>query len=107
LISLAFENPLSIKEYKIFCNVNCKTPNVVYLLDCHVCRSQYVGESVQPFNKRMNGHKCDLTKKSLTYENNEKKCNDEIYQVAKDQTLVKKLKKTTKYLGLFVYALRM
>ena len=34
------------------------------------------------------------------YENNEK-CNDEIYQLAKDQTLVKKLKKT-KDLG-FIY----
>jgi hypothetical protein len=32
------------------------------------------------------------------------KCNDEIYQLAKDQALVKKLKKT-KDLGLFVYAL--
>jgi hypothetical protein len=41
------------------------TPNVVYLLDCHVCGSQYVGESVQPFNKRMNGHRSDLTKKTL------------------------------------------
>jgi hypothetical protein len=53
------------KEYKIFCNVNCKTPNVVYLLDCHVCGSQYVGESAQPFNKRMNGHRSDLMKKTL------------------------------------------
>jgi hypothetical protein len=53
------------KEYKIFCNVNCKTPNVVYLLDCHVCGSQYVGESVQSFNKRMNWHRSDLTKKTL------------------------------------------
>ena len=53
------------KEYKIFCNVNCKTPNVVYLLDCHVCGSQYVGENAQPFNKRMNGHRSDLTKKTL------------------------------------------
>jgi hypothetical protein len=35
-----------------------------------------------------------------------RKCNDEIYQLAKDQALVKKLKKT-KYLGLFVYTLRM
>ena len=53
------------KEYTIFCNVNCKTPNVVYLLVCHVCGSQCVGESVQPFNKRMNGHRSDLTKKTL------------------------------------------
>jgi hypothetical protein len=35
-----------------------------------------------------------------------KKCNDEICQLAKDQALVKKLKKP-KDLGLFVYALQM
>jgi hypothetical protein len=35
-----------------------------------------------------------------------RKCDDEIYQLAKYQALVKKLKKT-KDLGLFVYALRM
>jgi hypothetical protein len=50
-----FHSKTTGKEYKIFCNVICKTPNVVYLLDCHVSGSQYVGESVQPFNKRMNG----------------------------------------------------
>jgi hypothetical protein len=60
-----FHSKTTGKEYKIFCNVNCKTPNVVYLLDCYVCGSQYVGEGVQPFNKRMNGHRSDLTKKTL------------------------------------------
>jgi hypothetical protein len=35
-----------------------------------------------------------------------RKCNDEIYQLAKDQALVKKIKKP-KDLVLFVYALRM
>ena len=35
-----------------------------------------------------------------------RKCNDEIYKLAKDQALVKKFKKT-KDLGLFVYAFRM
>jgi hypothetical protein len=49
----------------MFSNVNYKIPNVVYLLDCHVCGSQCVGESVHPFNKRMNGHRSDLTKKTL------------------------------------------
>jgi hypothetical protein len=34
-----------------------------------------------------------------------RKCDDEIYQLAKDQALVKKLKKI-KDLGLFVYAFR-
>jgi hypothetical protein len=60
-----FHSKTTEKKYKIFCNINCKTPNVVYLLDCHVCGSQYVGESVQPFNKRMNGHRSDITKKTL------------------------------------------
>ena len=35
-----------------------------------------------------------------------RKSNDDIYQLSKDQALVKKLKKP-KDLGLFVYALRM
>ena len=35
-----------------------------------------------------------------------RKCNDEIYHLAKDQALVKKLKKKQD-LGLFVYAFRM
>ena len=45
--------------------IRSMTDNVVYLLDCHVCGSQCVGEGVQPFNKRMNGHRSDLTKKTL------------------------------------------
>ena len=32
-----FHSKTTGKEYNIFCNVNCKTPNVAYLLDCHVC----------------------------------------------------------------------
>jgi hypothetical protein len=55
---------------------------VVYLLDCHVCWSQYVGKSVQPFNKRMNGHRSDLTKKTLL----------PVSQHFVSQALIKKLK---------------
>jgi hypothetical protein len=36
-----------------------------YLLVCHVCGWQDVGENVQPFNKRMNGHRSDLPEKTL------------------------------------------
>ena len=35
-----FHRKTTGKEYKIFCNINCKTHNVVYLLDCHVYGSQ-------------------------------------------------------------------
>ena len=37
----AFHSKTTGKEYKNSCNVNCKTPNVAYLLDFHVCGSQY------------------------------------------------------------------
>ena len=60
-----FHSKTTGKEHKIFYNVNCKTPNVVYLLDCRICGLQDVGEIVQSFNKRMNGHRSDLTKKTL------------------------------------------
>jgi hypothetical protein len=44
-----------------------KCNDEVYQLaeDQALCGSQYVGENVQPFNKRMNGHRSDLTKKTL------------------------------------------
>ena len=35
-----------------------------------------------------------------------RKCDDEIYRLAKAQALVKKLRKKKKNLGLFVYAFR-
>jgi hypothetical protein len=61
-----FDLPKSSNEW-IFCNAMSIAKHLMwfYLLDCHVCGSQYVGENVQPFNKRMNGHRRDLTKKTL------------------------------------------
>ena len=50
---------------KIFCTVNCKRANIIYISECSVCGLQYVGESKQPFHKRLNGHSSDLTKKSF------------------------------------------
>jgi hypothetical protein len=46
-----------------FLYVNCKSANIIYILQCFVCGLQYVGESKQPFHKRLNGHRSDLTKK--------------------------------------------
>jgi hypothetical protein len=53
------------KQYNIFCAVNCKSANIIYILECSVCGLQYVGESKQPFHKRLNGHRGDLAKKSF------------------------------------------
>ena len=58
-----FTSKTTQKQYKIFCDVNCKTSNVIYILECPICGLQYVGESLQPFHKRVNGHRSDIKKK--------------------------------------------
>jgi hypothetical protein len=42
-------------------------PGVMFVTRGSKNGSQYVGESVQPFNKIMNGHRSDLTKKTLLH----------------------------------------
>ena len=38
-------------------NGNCKSKNVIYLAQCNLCVDNcYVGRTVQPLNKRVNGH---------------------------------------------------
>ena len=44
---------------KLSCNTSCKTTNVVYLITCTKCGKQYVGETGDHVNQRMNGHRDD------------------------------------------------
>ena len=44
---------------KLRCNTSCKTTNVVYLITCTKCGKQYVGETGNHVNQRMNGHQDD------------------------------------------------
>ena len=44
---------------KLRCNTSCKTTNVVYLITCNKCGKQYVGETSDHVNQRMNGHRDD------------------------------------------------
>jgi len=37
--------------------LNCHTPNVIYLITCNRCYLQYVGETAQKLNERINFHK--------------------------------------------------
>ena len=49
------------RKYKIINhtgeNLNCHSQNIVYLCTCLSCNVQYVGETVQEFHERMNGHR--------------------------------------------------
>ena len=63
--SSSYTSKVTGKQYNIFCSVNCKSANIIYISECLVCGLQYFGESKQPFHKRLNGHRSDLTKKSF------------------------------------------
>ena len=44
----------------MFCNITCKTKNLVYLISCKRCGLQYVGETENALHIRMNGHRSDI-----------------------------------------------
>ena len=56
-----FKSTVTGKMYSVITTNNqvltCKTKNVVYLLTCKKCLSQYVGETKQQFNVRNNAHR--------------------------------------------------
>ena len=48
--------------------VNCKTNNIIYLLECKICGLQYVGESINNIYERFSGHKSTIKgKKTNSY----------------------------------------
>jgi hypothetical protein len=44
-------------------NANCESKNLVYLLNCHTCGMQYVGETKQSLRCRMNNHMYNINNK--------------------------------------------
>ena len=46
---------------------NCKSHNVIYLLTCGVCNIQYVGQTTQPFHKRVNNHRTNAKNNGQTF----------------------------------------
>ena len=47
------------EKFIIYCNANCKTENIIYLLECAICGLQYIGETKQQLSKRLNRHRSD------------------------------------------------
>jgi hypothetical protein len=53
-------------KFNLATHYNCMTSNCVYLLECSMCSLQYIGETAQPFHKRLNGHRSDANQKIST-----------------------------------------
>ena len=52
--------PQNNREYKLAKDVNCQTNNVIYLLECTCCKTQYVGETKRNFLTRFKEHLADI-----------------------------------------------
>ena len=54
------------RTFNIFVNLNCKSEYVIYLMECILCKMQYVGKAETAFNLKLNNHRKD-TKKSNSF----------------------------------------
>ena len=52
-----FSSHVTGKAYKTYHQVNCKSSNIIYLMDCSKCRKQYVGKAQTAFNLKLNNHR--------------------------------------------------
>jgi len=55
-----FKSHINNRVFKIFHKVNCKSRNVIYLMECIKCKIQYVGKAETPLNLRINNHRKDV-----------------------------------------------
>ena len=54
-----FENYQTKRTFKILHKLNCKCSFMIYLMECTLCKIQYVGKAEKPFNIRLNKHRKD------------------------------------------------
>ena len=58
-----FVSNLSTKNYQLTQNASCKSSNCIYLISCKSpnCHMKYVGFTTTAINKRLSGHRANLT----------------------------------------------
>ena len=59
------QSTVSGRTFRVHATANCKTSNVVYLIECSLCHVQYVGETRNALHIRMNGHRGDIYHRCL------------------------------------------
>ena len=50
------------KVFNILHSVDCQSSWVIYIIECNICKLQYVGKSEIPFNIRLNNHRNHIKK---------------------------------------------
>ena len=56
---IIFSSAVTGENFQEKVTANCKTNNLIYLIECCKCNKQYVGETENPLHLQMNGHRSD------------------------------------------------
>ena len=60
-----FKSTVTGQTFLVRASATCKTENLIYLIECKLCKKQYVGETENRLHIRLNGHRSDITNKRL------------------------------------------
>ena len=60
--SSTFKSQLTNKSYTVFHEAHCSSAYVIYLMECTLCKKQYVVKSETSFNIKLNNHHKDVKK---------------------------------------------
>ena len=52
-----FRSTRTNQTFQMYHKTDCKSMFAIYLLECTICKLQYVGKSEPPFNIRLNNHR--------------------------------------------------
>ena len=55
-----FKSNQTNRTFRIFQKTTCKSNFIIYLLECELCKIQYVGKAETVFNIRLNNHRKDV-----------------------------------------------
>ena len=79
-----FTSQQTKRNFNILHKLTCKSQYVIYLMECILCKIQYVGKSDTPFNLKPNNHRKDVNNpKAITACNHFKMHGDKFMKHAK------------------------
>ena len=56
-----FTSQITKENFQIYHELNCKSKLLIYLMECVICKKQYIGKSETSFNIRLNNHRSDVS----------------------------------------------
>ena len=90
-----FQSCRTKETFQIIHNLTCRSENLIYLLQCRICRLKYAGKSATPFNIRLNTHRKDAKSQASILACKHFSEQNHNFQQHAEFTLIEQIKKQT------------